>query len=111
MKKDNMISSLQDLQDKLENVDFKELNQDQKHLIKDRFNTYVNFEYAPDENMFIMSAEAFKQFEYYLGMEYEKDDIELKCEIDDNVAVCYNVDNERVSELIDLLEGNNKNEE
>lgn len=110
-KSENMLYSLEDALEVFKDLTFKELTREQMKAIREQFNTSIMFEYEPDEYVFIMSCETFKQFEYYLGMEYERNDIDIKCEINGNVLVQYNIDNERVAKLIDLLESSDKDEE
>lgn len=103
-KKENFIESLQEAIESIQDAEFKELTEEQQDKINKNYNTYINFEYSADINTFIMSEDAFKRFEYYLGMEYEKDDIVNKIALDGNIFVAYDIDNDRVNDLIELLE-------
>lgn len=109
MLNDDMLESIQEIQEVLENDEFKELTDKQKEVLKDNFNTFIKFEYCDDGSyIFLMSENNFKNFEYYLGMEYEKDYIDTKININGNVLVIYDYDSDRTKELFELLE---KNEE
>ena len=104
-KKDRFSYLLDNIVDEIEIAEFKELTEKQQQLINRRFNTYINFEYCNDNGIaFIISENDFKNFEYFLGMEYEREDILTKVAIDDIVYVVYDSNNERVNELIEMLE-------
>jgi hypothetical protein len=91
----------------LEELEFKELNGEQKQYLRNNFNAYVNFKYAQDDYydniIFICSKETFKSLEHYLGFEYERESIEYKIEINNKVIVSYS-ESERVENLIVNLE-------
>jgi hypothetical protein len=105
MKKDQFFESIDNIKEQLEELEFKALTNEQRRILSDRFNTSIDLEYsAEDDFIFIMSISNFKAFEYYCGMEYEKDDIEYKCELDGIICVSYNSGNDRVARIIDLID-------
>lgn len=107
MIKNNMIESLQGIQEILEGNDFKALADKQREILNSNYNTYITFEYCEDGGyIFLMSESMFKKFEYYLGMEYEKKDIVIKINLEGNVLVSYDYDSERAEELFELLKEN-----
>ena len=99
--KENLLSTISVI---FNNPKLKELNEEQKECIEKNFNTHIDFEYVEDGGYtFIMEEYDFKNFEYYLGMEYEKQYIESKIVIDDIVIVTYSYDSNRTKDLIDML--------
>ena len=84
--------------------DFKEINERQQEKIKKNFNCYISFNYLEDGGyIFLMSEDSFKDFEYYIGMEYEKEYIESKVVANEIVMVIYSYDSSRTKELIEDL--------
>lgn len=105
MKKDQFINDIDNIKNQIEEMEFKSLTGDIKKVLRDNFNRNINFEYNSDEDfIFLMSVPDFKDFEYYYGMEYEREDINYKCELDNIVCISYNSGNERIERLIDLIE-------
>jgi hypothetical protein len=91
------VESIKDLLEVVESDEMKQLNKAQRKFLKDRFNTYINFEYAEDGGYILkMSESAFGNFEYYLGMEYDKEYILTLIKSDGEVIVEYET---MVSEL------------
>ena len=105
MLKNEMLESLKDVQEILKDCsELKEITNEQKYAMKDKFNTWINFEYCEDGGyIFLMSEENFKSFEYYLGMEYEKENIETKINSNGNILVIYSYDSERAGEIVESL--------
>ena len=112
MLKNNMLESLQEVQEILEGCNFKKLTDNQKEVLNGNYNTSINFEYCGYEDseadgyILLMSESNFKKFEYFLGMEYEKDNIEIKVVLNGNVLIIYSDDSNRAKELFNLLKEN-----
>lgn len=70
-----------------------------------RFNFYSRFEYAVDEEEIYvkMRKDTFREFEYYLGMEYNRDNIVFKIEFDNEVHVVYD-GSERLFSVLEIEE-------
>ena len=104
LKMINLIDDMKELIESLETAEedneIRELNDSQKDMIRNHFNTYINFKYFEDGGYaFIMSSESFKRFEYYLGFEYEKEYIQSKVEINGQIIVTYEYDSEKADDL------------
>lgn len=108
MLKDEMLKSLEEIKAILEESEFKKVTTKQKNVMREHFNKSVNFEYCPITATFLMSEDAFNSFEYYLGMEYEKDEIETKINLGENILVIYSRDCDKVRDLLSLIESENE---
>ena len=109
MLKNNILESLQEVQEILENNEFEELINEQKKALQDNFNRVINFEYCEDGGyIFLMPENTFKDFEYYIGMEYETEFIDTKFSLNGNILVIYDYDCSRAKDLFELLEENEK---
>lgn len=98
------LESIRELLEVIESDEMKELNKAQRKFLKDRFNTYINFEYTEDANYILkMSEEAFKNFEYYLGMEYDREYILTLIKSDGEVIVEYDTDSKRLTDIFEEL--------
>lgn len=98
------IESIKELLEVVESDSMKELNKSQRKFLRDRFNTYINFEYTEDANYILkMSEEAFKSFEYYLGMEYEKEYILTLIKANGYVVVEYDTESSRLADIFEEL--------
>lgn len=103
MLKNNMLESLQEVQEILRCNEFKKLTDKQK----DSLNNNCDFEYCEDGSyIFLMSENMFENFEYYLGMKQERDNINIKINLDGYVLVTYDYDSNRAKELFNLLKEN-----
>lgn len=99
------IESIKDLLEVVEGDEMKQLNKTQRKFLKDRFNTYINFEYTEDGGYILkMSESAFGNFEYYLGMEYDKEYILTLIKSEGEVIVEYDTDSKRLSNIFEELE-------
>ena len=112
----NLLNEMKELIESIEiaeeNKEIRKLNDSQKDMIQNNFNTYINFNYFEDDGYtFIMSPESFKRFEYYLGMEYDKEYIQSKIEINGQIIVTYEYDSERADDLFAELRELEENEE
>lgn len=97
--------SIKELLEIVESDEMKELNKKQKQYIRDRFNTYINFEYTEDANYILkMSNSDYKSFNYYLGMEYEKDYILTVIQDSNYTIVEYDTDCDRLRDIFESLE-------
>ena len=76
MIKENILDSLREIEEILNDYEFKEATKEQKKMLRNNFNKSFNFEYCTIQYAFLMSESSFKLFEYYMGMEYEKEYIE-----------------------------------
>lgn len=106
------IESIKELLEIVESDDMKELNKAQKKYIRDRFNTYISFEYTEDANYILkMSESAFNNFEYYLGMEYDKEYILTFIKAEGYVIVEYETASSRLSDIFEELKELEETEE
>jgi hypothetical protein len=97
---------LYQIQELIDSLSLEELTQEQRQILRDNYNTYINFECGfdtEDSIVFKMKKRSFGHFEYYLGMEYEKEDIIYKIETGDEIVVAYNNGNDRVTGIIERL--------
>jgi hypothetical protein len=103
-----IIEQIKDELETLETIDFKELSQDQKKMLRDKYNFFTTgFQYGVDDwgNVkFICSNDTFRNMEYYLGLEYERDEIEYKLEFNNKIIVSYE-GSERVENFLEQLQG------
>lgn len=105
-----MADLLQEVQGILEDCDFKTVTKEQKGILRENYNKGMIFDYCQDGGyIFLMSENDFKTFEYHMGMEYAKEEIEIKMQLNGNVLVAYYDNCERAKEIIDLLEENEEN--
>ena len=96
---------IKELIDVVEKGDLKKLNAEQKDYIRKNFNTYINFEYTEDANCILkMSNSDYKSFNYYLGMEYEKDYILTVISDSNYTIVEYDTDCDRLRDIFESLE-------
>ncbi len=101
-----MLEELNIVKEVLEDNKFKKINPAHKEILAGTFNKYVDFEYLEDGGYwFIMYEFDFANFEYYMGMEYEREHILYKINLGCSILVCYSYDSERAGELIELVEG------
>jgi hypothetical protein len=63
-----------------------------------------------DTYVFHMTKSNFRNWEYYLGMEYVKDEIEFYFEFNQEIIVMYN-DCDRIRELYDVIDENEEMED
>ena len=100
-------SLIEDVESAIENKEVKTLNRQQEKYLKDRYNSFVKFEYFEDDmgNYVVsMTKDAYKSFRYYLGMEYEDDYILEQLQYETEVIIVYDYDCERLSNIIEELE-------
>jgi len=91
----------------LEGIELTEVTSEQKQIFRKNFNTSMSIrEYAVTEDMifFIMSENSFGSFEYYAGMEYEREHIELRIEVDGDLLVGYSRESSRAEGIINLID-------
>lgn len=104
---EEMSELLQEIKEIVENCEFKTVTNEQEDVLRKHFNRGLTFDYCQDGGyIFLMSEDSFKSFDYYMGMEYEREEIELKVQLGDNVLVIYSNCCERAKEIIDLLDEN-----
>jgi hypothetical protein len=82
-----------------------ELKWSPKNLSERYSNFYGKFQYlVMDDDIYVsMNRETFKTFEYYLGMEYDRDCISLKIEDAYNITVIYE-NSTRLQRILDIDE-------
>ena len=100
-------SLIEDVEKAIENKEVKTLSRQQEKYLKDRYNSFVKFEYFEDDmgNYVVsMTNEAYKSFKYYLGMEYEYDCILEQLYYENDVIIVYDYDCKRLSNIIKELE-------
>lgn len=102
-----VINQIKEELENLEELEFKEINERQKKMLNEQYNFYTTkFKYAEDDYgnvVFICTKNIFKNMEYYLGLEFERDQIEYKFSINKNVIVSYS-GSERVEKLLEQLQ-------
>jgi len=99
----NALNAINEILSEVEEANFEELTRDQLSKMNEQYNTYFGrMEIADTDSyiMFFMRKEDFSKFEYYCGMEYEKDEIEFKFESSDGVLVVYGSGCERACEIV-----------
>jgi len=104
----NALNAITDIQSAIEDVKFVELTSEQLSKMNKEYNTYFGrMEFADTDSyiMFLMPKSSFGKFEYYCGMEYEKDEIEFKLETTDSVLVVYGSGCERACEIVYRITG------
>ena len=100
-------SLIEDVESAIENKEVKTLNRQQEKYLKDRYNSFVKFEYFEDDmgNYVVsMTKDDYKSFRYYLGMEYEDDYILQQLQDENEVIIVYDYDCEKLSHIIEELE-------
>ena len=73
-----MMEKIEDLKYFLEEVmemDFKNVTSEQRENLQKEYNRGMSFKYNIDNLIFVMDEYTWKNFMYYLGMEYESDNI------------------------------------
>lgn len=106
MNKNDLLEKMEMVKEILKG-DFNTTTDEQMEALDNRFNRGLKFDYTEDGSyIFLMSSSSFKTFEYYYGMECEKDNIDELITIDDMVYVSYNYDSERAEEIFEILREN-----
>ena len=98
---------IEDVEEAIENKEVKTLNSQQEKYLKNRYNSFINFDYFEDDmgNYVVsMTKGIYKSFRYYLGMEYEDGYILQQLQDENNVIIVYDYDCERLSHIIEELE-------
>lgn len=89
-------------------VEVQEITQEQRTKMRDNYNTSFRMGcvFIEDERIvvFEMSTDSFKSFEYYMGMEYEREEIVARIECDGFVRVGYQ-DSERAERVYATVTG------
>lgn len=101
-----MLNILEQIKDYLEGAELHNLTLEQKKWLRNRFNTSITFEYGAtqDDDMILkMNKNYFGNMEYYYGFEYEREDILLKIEFEDDIIVVYCNNDNRVTRLFEYL--------
>ena len=102
-----MLNILESIKQCLEGVELNNLTIEQKKSLNDRYNTMIRFEYGTtkyNEMVLKMNKDYFGSMEYYYGFEYERENIILKIEYEEDLIVIYANDNHnRVTELFEYL--------
>jgi len=103
----NMLNILESIKQCLEGVELNNLTIEQKKSLNDRYNTMIRFEYGTtkyNEMVLKMNKDYFGSMEYYYGFEYERENIILKIEYEEDLIVIYaNNSHNRVTELFEYL--------
>ena len=102
-----MLNILESIKQCLEGVELNNLTIEQKKSLNDRYNTMIRFEYGTtkyNEMVLKMNKDYFGSMEYYYGFEYERENIILKIEYEEDLIVIYaNNSHNRVTELFEYL--------
>jgi len=103
----DMLNILESIKQCLEGVELNNLTIEQKKSLSNRYNTMIRFEYSTtkyNEMVLKMNKDYFGSMEYYYGFEYERENIILKIEYEEDLIVIYANDNHnRVTELFEYL--------
>lgn len=97
---------IENINDYLEDVKMQEITDEQRKWIRERFNTSVKFEYgltSTDDFIFKITEDYFKSMEYYMGLEYERNEIILEIKYRGDVIIIYNGFNERITKIFEYL--------
>lgn len=88
-------------------TELQSLTSEQRKYLSDTFNFHGNFSVGVNRELgcivFETSASTYASMEYYLGLEYEREDRTMYVNVDNDVLVAYDFDNERVQELLYTL--------
>lgn len=84
-------------------MDFKNITSEQRENLQKEYNRGMSFKYNIDNLIFVMDEYTWKNFMYYLGMEYESDNIGMNLTYDDMVIVQYIECTERLEYLFKAL--------
>ena len=98
---------IEDVEEAIENKEVKTLNSQQEKYLKNRYNSFINFDYFEDDmgNYVVsMTKGTYKSFRYYLGMEYEDGYILQQLQDENDVIIVYDYDCKRLSHIIEELE-------
>ena len=102
-----MMEKIEDLKYFLEEVmemDFKDVTSEQRENLQREYNKGMSFKYNIDNLIFMMDEYTWKNFMYYLDMEYESDNVGMNLTYDDMVIVQYIECTERLEDLFKALE-------
>jgi len=99
---------LKNIQEALRDLDFIEITREEKSKLRSEFNTsYSPNAYAVNWEegliMLVLTVSGFGSFEYYYGMEYARDDIQMKLQYDKDMIVGYDINCTRVQNLINKI--------
>ena len=101
-----MLEKIEDLKyflGEIMKMDFKNVTSEQRENLQREYNKGMSFKYNIDNLIFIMDEYTWKIFMYYLGMEYESDNIGMNLTYDDVVIVRYIECTERLEDLFETL--------
>ena len=101
-----MLEKIEDLKyflGEIMKMDFKNVTSEQRENLQREYNKGMSFKYNIDNLIFIMDEYTWKIFMYYLGMEYESDNIGMNLTYDDMVIVRYIECTERLEDLFETL--------
>lgn len=104
MLEDLLEEEMNDLMQIAEGVELQEIKQNE--LSKIFTNAYFSFSYAISDTyvIFYMYKPFFGQFEYFCGMEYEKDFIKFRIETEQDIYVFYSNDSVRALKIIERID-------
>jgi hypothetical protein len=96
---------LESIQEALRDLDFIELNSEERSKLRTEYNTSAvlnGYAINPVEDliMFVLSTSSFGSFEYYYGMEYEREFIKMKLQYEDEMIIGYDIQCSRAMNLI-----------
>jgi hypothetical protein len=102
---DNLMEAIGDFEESLNRLSSKDRQELSREF--DERGIPVLLEYANMEMesmlVFKMSEDAFRRMEYYLGWEYERNNIEMKLQVADTIYVGYTSDIGRPQALMDAI--------
>jgi hypothetical protein len=94
-------------------LDLQTPTDEQQKALVGRYNTSVGYElqyaklptYGETLYVFAMPSKSFGSFEYYMAMEYERDNIAAKLQTPEGMMIAYNSQSDRAVELWNMLTG------
>jgi hypothetical protein len=102
-----MLDILENANVRFSDVELNYTNSEQRKMFRDRFNTSScprAYAITEDEFIFEMAHDSFGSFEYYAGMEYEREHLVLKIQSEGDLLVVYNRDCTRAENIIAMLD-------
>ncbi len=101
-----LLNQIKDEIETLEGLEFKKVSKEQREMLKDKHNfRTMGFEYAEDDwgnVVFLLARDTFRNMEYYLGLEYDRELIEFKIEFNNSVIVSYSGSDRAENLLVQL---------
>lgn len=101
-----MLEIIETVNEICEDIELTETTSEQRKTFRNRYNTSVSpsgYAITEDNIIFQMRQGEFGSFEYYTGMEYERNEIVLKIITEEDLLIIYNR-NDRAEEIIAMID-------